>query len=124
MNYIKNVTPSKRKRRFPAAYIDRTTKSRYSSKVDLKEKYKAAKDVISSEMDNEAVLMNVKKGMYFSLNETSLFLWRKLEKEEMSLQEMILSIQDEYEIEERQCRLDLEQLLSSMLEKGVLEKTS
>jgi len=96
----------------------------YDSSMELSDTYKAAKDVISTEMDGEAVLMHVPKGKYFSLNETGSLIWQKLEGTSLSLGDMIAVIREEFEVEEDLCRKDLEKMIKTMVKKGVLEKVS
>ncbi|MDC7221501.1 MAG: PqqD family protein [Spirochaetales bacterium] len=92
--------------------------------MELSETYKAASDVISTEMDGESVLMHVAKGKYFSLNETGSVIWKKLEEGPLTLGQMIEAIQAEFEVEADQCQKDLEGLIKTMMKKGVLEKVS
>jgi hypothetical protein len=92
--------------------------------MELTDSYKAAKDIISTEMDGEAVLMHVSKGKYFSLNETGSLIWLLLEKGEVTLHEMIQAIMKDFEVDEKPCRRDLELLIKTMKKKGVLEKVS
>lgn len=92
--------------------------------MELTDRFKAAADVIATEMDSEAVLMHVPEGMYFSLNETGRIIWKELENGVISLSKMIEVIRQQYEIDEEQCRRDLEELLDSMSQKGVLEKVT
>lgn len=92
--------------------------------MEITDKFRAAKDVIATEMDRETVLMHVPLGKYFSLNETGRTIWKVLEKGEVSLKTMIEAIMDEFEIDVEQCRRDLEGLLNSMIQKGILEEVT
>ncbi len=96
--------------------------SMYDSHMELTDRYKAAKDVISTEMDGEAVLMHIPKGKYFSLNESGSLIWHKLETGDLSLGEMVSAIRDEFEVEEDLCRKDLEKMVKTMMKKGIREK--
>ncbi|MDC7223196.1 MAG: PqqD family protein [Spirochaetales bacterium] len=92
--------------------------------MELRDTFKAAEDVISTEMDGEAVLMHVPKGKYFSLNETGSLVWTMLERGPASLQEMADAVLAEFEVEEDRCIRDLTKLVKLMMKKGVLEKLS
>jgi hypothetical protein len=104
--------------------LDRYSGKMYDFHMELSDNYTAAGDVISTEMDGEAVLMHVPKGKYFSLNETGSLIWQKLEGGSLSLGEMITVIREEFEVEENLCRKDLEKMIKTMVKKGIIEKVS
>jgi len=87
-------------------------------------KYKVKANVVSTQMQNEIVLMDVQRGVYFSLNETGAFLWDKLSGEGADINELCHSLQDAFEVDPEVCRQDISQLLSQMNESGILEEIS
>jgi len=85
-----------------------------------KGKVRAARDVVFRELGGEMVLLNLKTGVYFGLNETGAQMWTLL----MNLQEparVVSALEQEYAASRAQLEQDLASLLSSLREKGLVE---
>jgi DNA-directed RNA polymerase delta subunit len=75
---------------------------------------------VFSEVDHQVVMLNVKKEAYYCLNEVGSAIWRELE-EPHSFQELINQIREVFEVEEDECRKDVEPFLIELVEAGVIE---
>jgi hypothetical protein len=79
--------------------------------VKVMERRLRAKDsIISAELENEAVLLNVETGIYFGVDAVGTRIWKLLE--EGSTEEDIFSkLQQEYEVDPTVLRADLTEFL-------------
>lgn len=86
----------------------------------LKGRVRAAPDVVFRELDGEMVLLNVKTGIYFGLNETGTRMWMLL----MELKEparVVKALEQEYAASRPQLENDLGALLEELRNKGLVE---
>ncbi|MGK0536944.1 PqqD family protein [Bacillus sp. 'calajunan'] len=67
----------------------------------MEAKFIKNKDVIFTEVENEAVLLDGKGGTYFGLDEVGTFVWSKIE-EEMNLNQILEEMLTIYQIESGQ----------------------
>lgn len=85
-----------------------------------KGRIRAAPDVVFRELGGEMVLLNLKSGLYFGLNETGTQMWTLL----MQLHEpgrVVAALEQEYAVSRAQLESDLRALLSALREKGLIE---
>ncbi len=76
-------------------------------------------DVVSRDLAGEAVILNLANGTYFGLNEVGTRIWNLL-AEHKSTEQVLPPLLAEYEVEEAQLRQDLEVLLQTLTEKGLI----
>lgn len=81
---------------------------------------KAANNQLSSEIAGEAVILDLKSGVYYGLNETGNKIWQWLQ-EPKQVQEVCNLLLQEYEVETDQCSCDLHNILQEMLAAGLIE---
>lgn len=82
--------------------------------------YKASTKYLYSEIDSEAVILDVNSGTYFGLNEVSNRIWQLLQTS-TSKQQLVDQILAEYEVAESEVAKDIESLLKEMLDAGLVE---
>jgi hypothetical protein len=70
-------------------------------------------DVVSTELDNEVVLVNMTSKYYYTLNETGRLIW-KLLGEGKNENEIVCALMESYEIEEGTARSDVAELVSDL----------
>jgi len=87
-------------------------------------KYSVIQNNISADFEDQTVLLNVEKGEYFGLNEVGTFVWKILEKDSTSLEELVHSTVKNFAVEENQCRADIEVLIQNLLDEKLIEKTN
>lgn len=85
--------------------------------------YKASTNYLYSEIDSEAVILDVNSGTYFGLNEVSNRIWQLLQApaSETAIIEQILA---EYDVSPEEAKKDLHNLLEEMLSTGLVEKVN
>ena len=82
---------------------------------------RAAQDQISCEIGEEAVLLQLQHGQYYGLNAIGSQVWKMLQKEPISVAKLQNWMVETYEVEPGECARDLEGLLRSMSEAGLVE---
>ena len=81
---------------------------------------KVAPDVLFSEVQGEAVLLNVKTGIYFGLNEVGTFIWTSLE-ESVTLRVLQEKLVEQYEASPEQVWTDLVTLIGNLHDRSLVE---
>ena len=76
--------------------------------------------VLSRDLQGELVILDLKTGVYFGLDPVGTRIWHLLQ-EHQSLQTVLDSLVEEYEVAEAVCGHDLLGFVSKMLEKGLVE---
>ena len=80
----------------------------------------ASKDQVSSDLGGEAVILNLKSGVYYSLNEVGVSIWNLIQQPK-TVDEIRNAILAEYEVEPEQCDHDLLKLLQELVTVGLIE---
>lgn len=90
--------------------------------MESRRKYTINKDKITYRIvDNEAVILNLDTGEYYSLDATGTFIWKLLEKK-AGIDELSDKVANEYGISEKEAMRDLKSLIKDLvLEEMVLE---
>tara|TARA_B100000963_G_scaffold226546_1_gene197657 strand:+ start:700 stop:984 length:285 start_codon:yes stop_codon:yes gene_type:complete len=83
-------------------------------------KFKIIEDSTVSELDQEAILLNLSSGIYFQLNSIGLFIVSNLDRL-TDFNEVKYKILNEYNVSERECEDDLSNFLTKLDERGLLE---
>jgi hypothetical protein len=76
--------------------------------------------VLSRDLQGELVILDLKTGVYFGLDPVGTRIWHLLQ-EHQSLQKVLNSLVEEYEVTEAVCGDDLLGFVAKMLEKGLVE---
>jgi hypothetical protein len=80
---------------------------------------RVSKDVVSEEVEGQAVLLHLTSGTYFRLNATGTRLWAQLERG-LPLEEVYGAFATEFGGEPAQYRVDGEALVAELLAKGLV----
>lgn len=75
--------------------------------------------VVSRELEGEAVILNLKTGTYFGLNEVGTRIWALIQ-EHGSLNKVFEEMQREYEVPPESLETDLLQLVDQLQAKGLV----
>ena len=78
-----------------------------------------APDVLHQELGGETVLLNLANEIYFGLDEVGTRVWQVLD-ETHSASDVVARLVEEYEVSEDQLRLDVEKLISELVEAGLV----
>lgn len=79
-----------------------------------------AKDQISSELDGEEVILNIKSGVYYGLNSVGASIWHLIQQSKTvsKIQDAILT---KYAVDPQQCESDLLSMLQQLEAEGLIE---
>lgn len=80
----------------------------------------ATPEQVSSDLAGESVILNLKTGMYFGLNEVGASVWNLLQQPR-SVTDICTQILEEYEVESEQCERDVLTLLHELIESDLIE---
>jgi hypothetical protein len=80
----------------------------------------AIKDQVSSELGEEAVILNIKTGIYFGLNGVGARVWNLIQKP-MAIAKIIETLLEEYDVEERQCEMEVVELVKDLIDAELVE---
>ncbi|TFH50156.1 MAG: PqqD family protein [Bacteroidia bacterium] len=75
---------------------------------------------VSGRLHDELVMMDIEKGKYFSLNPVATRIWDLLEKP-MTEEEVCLILIDEYDVNQEQCRSEVNELLNELSDLGLVK---
>ncbi|NJL51403.1 MAG: PqqD family protein [Hydrococcus sp. SU_1_0] len=81
--------------------------------------YQASSDNLYSEIDSEAVVLDLESGVYYGLNETGNQIWQWLQQPKTE-SEIIALVLDEYDVEPEQGANDVKALLQEMTEAKIV----
>ena len=81
---------------------------------------KIAEDVVFQELDGEAVLLNMRTGIYFGLNAVGTRIWQLL-SEHGEVQTVTTMLLDQYNVSEDQLRNHLSDFIEKLKSKGLVE---
>lgn len=79
----------------------------------------ASTEQISSDLNGEAVILNLKSGIYHGLNEVGAFVWN-LVQQPKTVRDINQALLEEYDVEAEQCQNDLMTLLEDLLTSGLI----
>src|SRR5215472_10034614 len=87
--------------------------------VSLESRVAVGGDVVSRELDGEAVILNLESGTYFGLDPVGTRIWSLLQKNG-SLREAFETLQQEYEVAPDRLEEDLLRLVKELYTKGLV----
>ena len=80
----------------------------------------ASGDQTGSVIPGQAVILNVKSGMYYGIDKVGARIW-ELIQEPRTVKEIEAAILEEYEVDPERCRRDLMDLLQELSDNGLIE---
>jgi hypothetical protein len=84
-------------------------------------KYKLSNSQVSTTLSGDSVILNHKKGEYFTLNEVGSLVWEQMQSGPKTKEELISAVQAEYEISYDECNSDIESLLKDLTNENLVE---
>lgn len=96
--------------KFPVSVENATTNNRFV----------AIKEHLYSELNDEAVILSIKNGKYYGLNEVGRSIWNAI-KDPAKLEEIQAKITLEYEVDEETCNREVSSFLQKMFGEGLIE---
>lgn len=80
----------------------------------------ATKKTVHCDVEDETVILGLKDGVYYGLNNSGAFIWNLIQ-EPKTITEIRDAILEEYNVEKDICEQDLMKLLHELLDKGLIE---
>lgn len=77
-------------------------------------------DIFSSEMDEEAVMMNLEKGEYYGINTVGSCIWKMLETPNTIIT-LCDQLRKQYAVPEQECRRDVTAFVTELLENNLVK---
>ena len=75
---------------------------------------------ISSELDDEAIILNLNSGIYYGLNEVGARVWELIQQPQ-SFRELLDALLEEYDVSIEGCKQDLTKILLDLKNAGLVE---
>lgn len=91
-----------------------------NAEVTLLSRVRVADDVLFRDLGDDVVLLDLRSGVYFSLDPVGARVWHLLDRAPV-LREIVGSLIDEYDVTEARCAADLVRLVTEMRERGLVE---
>ncbi len=87
---------------------------------EMNPKIEIPESVVSADLGNELVLLDLATGTYFGLDEVGLEIW-KLISQGQGLEQIVQALLAQYEVGEADLRRDVESLLAQLADKGLVK---
>lgn len=78
-----------------------------------------SEEIISSEVENELVMMSLKNGKYYGMDSIGKDIW-KLTEQPVKVKEVYNQLQKEYEIDQETCEKDVNAFLTQLKEQELI----
>ncbi len=79
-----------------------------------------SKDINSTELDDEIVMMNLQEGKYFALNSVGRSIWKNI-NEKVTVEQVINNIKEEYDVEDAECEHGVISFLEELKKNKLIE---
>lgn len=89
------------------------------SDITLESVVRRSGDVMASQVDNELVMMDIERGMYYALNPVGAEIWARL-AEPQQVAALCAQLQQVYAVDRATCETDVLAVLNDMAENGLL----
>ncbi len=90
-----------------------------ATEIGLNSRLQIQDDVLFQELQGEAVLLNLKTGMYLGLDSVGTRIWQLLQ-EHGTLSRVVEAMLQEYDVPQDRCEADLLNLVSQMEKQGLV----
>jgi hypothetical protein len=84
-------------------------------------KWQVNPEVLSSKIDEEIILMSIELDSYFGLDPVASRIWELLSVKPSSIKELLITLLEEYEIDETTCTHDIEYFIEEMSVKKLIK---
>ena len=76
-------------------------------------------DLVSTDMDDEVVMMSIEKGEYYGIGGVGSHVWSLLQNP-ITMNEIMETVCPEYEVSEKTCRSEIETFIDELIKKGLV----
>lgn len=84
--------------------------------------YTSHEEVVACDLDDGRALLDLRKSKYYKLNNTGALVWEWLE-EGATIDTLAEKMMEQFSVEDAQCRADINGILSSFLDAGLIEQS-
>jgi hypothetical protein len=91
-----------------------------SQNISLHDNIVQSKGNIVSDMDGEKVILSIQQGKYYNLGELGGEIW-ELIRNPISIQELVTTLQSQYDVEQTECEEHVTSFLSQLIEEGLIQ---
>ena len=89
------------------------------AEITLASKVKLSPDVLFQELQGDAVLLDMKSGVYFGLDGVGTRIWRLLDEHSL-ISSVVGAMTEEYDVQADRCGADVVNLVARLNEQGLL----
>lgn len=90
------------------------------AEISADTKISAAQGQLSSELNDESVILNLDSGIYYGLNEIGARIW-ELVQQPCSFDRLLNTLLEEYQVSEVVCRQELTRILQELRQAALIE---
>ena len=83
-------------------------------------KWQVNREILSSKINEEAILMSIEMDSYFGLDLIGSRIWELLSKKAATSDELVGILMEEYDINEKTCRVDVQQFIDELSAKKLI----
>lgn len=81
------------------------------------------KNQVSADLEKEAVILNLKSGIYYGLDTVGAYIWNFIQEPKV-VDDIVTALLTEYDVEPDRCKHDLLALLQKLAKEGLIEVTN
>lgn len=89
-------------------------------KITFTSKISHVKNQVSCDLAGEAVILSLDKGIYYTLNPVGARIWN-ITEQPVNVEEIQKILLSEYDVEARDCEVDLLTILEDLAQEGLIE---
>ncbi|MFC3813288.1 PqqD family protein [Lacihabitans lacunae] len=86
----------------------------------METKYALSEQQISSTLQEENIILQLNKGIYYTMNEVGTFIWDLLKISPLQFEEIVEQVQDNFDVDDDTCRKDIEIVIQDLTKAELL----
>jgi len=90
-----------------------------TGEIDINAVIKKSKEILSSQIDDETVMMDIEKGEYYGINQVGTRIWVLLERPH-TIKQLCDTLMEEFEVGEEECFGDVREFVGRLAEKKMV----
>ena len=90
-----------------------------NGEIDINAVIKKNQVILSNQIDNETVMMDIEKGEYYGINQVGTRIWSLLEHPH-TIEQLCETLLEEFEVTEEECFQDVREFVARLAEKKMI----
>jgi hypothetical protein len=90
----------------------------------METKWEISKEVLSSKIDEEVVLMSIEADSYFGLDPVASHIWELLSVKPSTLSDLVQTLMEEYDTDAETCQQDVQAFIDDMSARKLIVKSA